>query len=270
MTQSTLATVLAFARRGCAVLPINWPVAQGGRLRCSCGGDSRGRPCTSPAKHPYGAPNGQLSATLESRVIKHWFGYLAPQANLGVATDGLIVIDVDPRHGGDESFAALEREHELPPTWRVLTGGGRVIFACSDGIEIAGFAAEQMDNPPLGRGIDIHARGGYIVAPPSRHISGDSYSWSVDHHRSDMPLAPAPDWLITRLTARTMTTAADGAPAAPAEPIGSDVHGDLRWDDALQIVLDGTQLDHVRAEKQKAKKKSGDFTDADEGEEEDE
>jgi DNA topoisomerase 6 subunit A-like protein len=44
-------------------------------------------------------------------------------------------------------------------------------------------------------------------------------------------------------------------------------HGDLRWDDAIQIVLDGTQLDHVRAEKQKAKKKSGDFTDADEGEE---
>jgi hypothetical protein len=49
-----------------------------------------------------------------------------------------------------------------------------------------------------------------------------------------------------------------------------DEHGDLRWDDAIQIVLDRTQLDHVRAEKQKAKKKSGDFTDADEGEQEDE
>jgi hypothetical protein len=37
-------------------------------------------------------------------------------------------------------------------------------------------------------------------------------------------------------------------------------HPDLRWDDALKIVLDKTQLDAVRAEKQKAKKKSGDFT----------
>jgi hypothetical protein len=46
-------------------------------------------------------------------------------------------------------------------------------------------------------------------------------------------------------------------------------HPDLRWDDAIQIVLDKTQLDHVRAKKEKAKKKSGDFTDADEGEEED-
>jgi hypothetical protein len=38
-------------------------------------------------------------------------------------------------------------------------------------------------------------------------------------------------------------------------------HPDLRWDDAIKIVLDDTQLDHVRAEKQKAAKKSGDFTD---------
>jgi hypothetical protein len=39
-----------------------------------------------------------------------------------------------------------------------------------------------------------------------------------------------------------------------------DQHDDLRWDEALQIVLDKTQLDHVRVKKQTAKKKSGDFT----------
>ena len=43
-----------------------------------------------------------------------------------------------------------------------------------------------------------------------------------------------------------------------------DKHDDLRWDDAIHIVLDITQLDHVRGEKHKAKNKSGDFTDADE------
>jgi hypothetical protein len=37
-------------------------------------------------------------------------------------------------------------------------------------------------------------------------------------------------------------------------------HPDLRWDDALKVVLDATQLDAMRAEKQKARKKSGDFT----------
>jgi hypothetical protein len=47
-----------------------------------------------------------------------------------------------------------------------------------------------------------------------------------------------------------------------------DEHRDLRWDDAIQIVLDKTQLDHVRSEKQKAKNKSGDFNDVDEDDEE--
>jgi hypothetical protein len=49
-----------------------------------------------------------------------------------------------------------------------------------------------------------------------------------------------------------------------------DEQSDLRGDDAIQIVIDRTQLDRVRAEKQKAKKKSGDFTDADEDEGDDE
>ncbi len=44
-------------------------------------------------------------------------------------------------------------------------------------------------------------------------------------------------------------------------------HPDLRWDDAIQVVLDDTQLDHVRAEKQTAKKESGDFTDTEDEEE---
>ena len=47
-----------------------------------------------------------------------------------------------------------------------------------------------------------------------------------------------------------------------------DKHTDLRWDDAIQIVLDKTQLDRVRAEKQKAKKQSGDFTDTPDADEE--
>src|SRR5262245_4905379 len=206
MSDNVLATSLAFARHGHAVFPVNWPVEHRGRLICSCDSERRGRPCGNPAKHPYGklAPNGLRSATVESGIIKHWWGYLAPQANLAVVTDHLVVIDIDPRHGGDESFQALEREHEIPPTWRTLTGGGgeHVLFACPDGVEISNVVAEQMAKPPLGRGIDVRARGGYIVAPPSRHISGRSYAWSVDHHPQDVPLAATPEWLIARLAAR--------------------------------------------------------------------
>jgi hypothetical protein len=176
------------------------------------------------AKHPVAryAPNGVHSATTETGVVKLWWGLRVPEANLGVATEKLVVIDVDPRHGGDESWSAIEREHEVPLTWHALTGGGgeHVIFACPDGVEIGNVVAEQMKDPPLGPGIDIRARGGYIVAPPSRHISGRSYAWSVDHHPQETLLAFAPDWLIERLTtARGMANEPDGA---PIEPIPSD------------------------------------------------
>jgi hypothetical protein len=42
-----------------------------------------------------------------------------------------------------------------------------------------------------------------------------------------------------------------------------DKHSDLRWDDAIQIVLNKKLLDQVREKKQEAKKKSGDFTEND-------
>jgi hypothetical protein len=57
----------------------------------------------------------------------------------------------------------------------------------------------------------------------------------------------------------------DGAADIP-EDLGQRVravlaeYGDLRWDDAIQLVLDATQLSRVRAEKEKAERKSGDFT----------
>jgi hypothetical protein len=47
-----------------------------------------------------------------------------------------------------------------------------------------------------------------------------------------------------------------------------DEHRDLRWDDAVRLVLDKRGIKRVRADKAKAKKKSGDFTG--EGEDDDE
>jgi hypothetical protein len=215
-----LGTALAFARRGHAVFPVNWPVEENGRFVCSCMKHKRGpMPCVrDAAKHPLGrcAPNGVCSATVDVATIRRWFQVEAPDANLGVATTGLIVIDIDPRHDGDASLAALEREHgELPTTWRVLTGGGgeHIIYAAPEGLTISSLVAEQLAEPPLGRGIDVRARGGYIVAPPSVHISGRSYCWSVDHHPAETPLSAPPEWLIERLGRRTTPR----EPTPPAE-----------------------------------------------------
>ncbi|MGA8049920.1 MAG: bifunctional DNA primase/polymerase, partial [Burkholderiales bacterium] len=56
-----------------------------------------------------------------------WFARW-PEANVGIVTghiSGLVVIDVDPAHGGEASLAGLESAHgPLPRTVEALTGGG--------------------------------------------------------------------------------------------------------------------------------------------------
>jgi hypothetical protein len=197
MSESVLGTALAFARHGHGVFPVNWPQRIAGAWHCSCGKRDCGR---NAGKHPFApfAPTGVKSASTDPDTIRRWFER-APRANLGVATARLVVLDVDPRHGGGEVLTALEHEHEFPPTWRVLTGGGgeHVYFACPADVEISSSTAEN--NPLLGPGIDVRARGGYVIGPPSRHICGRPYAWSVDHHPADVQLAAAPPWLVEKL-----------------------------------------------------------------------
>jgi hypothetical protein len=62
----------------------------------------------------------------------------------------------------------------------------------------------------IGAGVDVRGDGGYIVAPPSRHMSGFPYATSVDHHPDEVSLADVPAWLTGRLRLRS----AEGKPAA--------------------------------------------------------
>jgi hypothetical protein len=227
-----VSTALAFAKHGVASVPIWPPVERSGKLVCGCGKAD----CRSPGKHPIGrigkdgpliAPNGVLSATTDSGVIKHWFGDLVPAANLGVSAATLIIIDVDPRHDGLESLSALGRLGELPSTWSVKTGSGGIhlYYRRPAGLDlhlpiIAENVVRAGGSPPLGPGIDIPA---YAIAPPSRHICGRHYEW--DDHPSDTQLADAPGWVVERLTelpARANSTAASD-PADWSRLTGSDI-----------------------------------------------
>jgi hypothetical protein len=68
--------------------------------------------CESPGKHPYArfAPHGLKDATPDRATIRRWFAD-APFINYGVCTDELPTIDIDPRHGGDESWLKLIRKN---------------------------------------------------------------------------------------------------------------------------------------------------------------
>jgi Bifunctional DNA primase/polymerase, N-terminal/Primase C terminal 1 (PriCT-1) len=182
---------------GFAILPLHHPVQRDGGLVCRCGNSA----CASPAKHPYArhAPRGLLDATRDPRQVERWWGAGVPY-NIAIRTgeaSGVVVIDVDPRHGGDETLAELEnRFGALPQTWRFLTGGGgeHILFR-HPGYRVQNGASS------LGDGLDVRGDGGYIVGPGSRHISGRQYAVDVDHHPDDVELAELPHWLATMISA---------------------------------------------------------------------
>jgi hypothetical protein len=115
-----------------------------------------------------------------------------PNANVGVVTgtvSGLVVLDVDPRHGGDESLAALEGIHGLlPHTVESLTGGGgRHLYFRHPGTVVP--------SRSIAPGLDIKGDGGLIVSPPSQHVSGRVYRWEPGCAPGEVPLADLPRWL---------------------------------------------------------------------------
>jgi hypothetical protein len=171
-----------------AVFPLHSvkPLPKGGFV-CTCGKFN----CDNSGKHPLGklVEHGFKQATTDERLVRHWW-HLVDWANVGVATGAIVVLDVDPRHDGDHTLRALENRHgSLPPTWRVITGGG--------GEHIYFKAAKSLRNSAssIGAGLDVRADGGYVVAPPSLHLSGRQHCWNVDFHPDDVALATIPDWL---------------------------------------------------------------------------
>ena len=136
-------------------------------------------------------------------MIRKWFADDAERAtSCGVVTDRLIVLDIDPRHDGDSSLADLERDHDFPTTWRVLTGGGgeHVIFKCPEGVHRQ-FQHGGDESAAWSRHRYQRTRAATSSRCRAAHISGRAYAWSVDHHPADMPIAEAPAWLVEALTA---------------------------------------------------------------------
>jgi Bifunctional DNA primase/polymerase, N-terminal/Primase C terminal 2 (PriCT-2) len=202
---------LAYARKGARIFPI-WGVADG---RCLCGTD-----CDRNAgKHPIGdlVPQGFKNASYDLRAVEHWWQRY-PDANIGLALVGTVALDIDPRNGGDVSLARLIAEHgDLPHTVRAKTGGGgeHIFFQRGTG-ELPG---------KLGAGIEIKKEGGYVVAPPSLHISGRRYKWSPEHHPDRTKVAHCPQWVFLKkrtTTPRATTTCDDGRIADALAHISSD------------------------------------------------
>lgn len=163
---------LAYATRlGWPVFPCHHPVERGdGTMRCSCGSEA----CTSPAKHPR-TRRGVGDATTSADIIRDWWTRWS-DANVAIACgDRLAVVDIDPRHDPkrrplDVLMADLGPLSADAP--RVATGGnGMHVYFAGPHRTVGSIGGREW--------AELRARGAYVLAPPSIHISGRQYTHLV-------------------------------------------------------------------------------------------
>jgi len=136
---------------------------------------------------------GCKDATTELAQIEAWWKR-CPRANVGIATgaaSGIFVLDVDFPDGLASlehlENAAMEKGGaEIESVVVETGGGGRQIYFKSPDFEVKNSASK------IAPGLDIRGEGGYVVAPPSIHPSGDAYTGDVFRDG----IARAPDWLL--------------------------------------------------------------------------
>ena len=209
-----LAAALDYATRGWAVFPL----AERSKL---------------PKISKADGGDGFYDATTDEAQIREWWGRW-PNANVGIRTgpeSGLVVLDIDPDHGGEKSLGWYEQEFgPLPDTATGRTGG--------DGTHL--YYTHPSDGSVPGKnaflpGLDIKSAGGYVVGPPSIHASGERYAWDPEHGEA---LAPAPEGLVDALrggskrrTSRRVTgdTEEDTFPEGDRNSALASLAGTMRW-----------------------------------------
>jgi hypothetical protein len=178
-----LDSALDYAGRGYAVFPCHTPTDAG----CSC----RNTSCTNIGKHPR-TMHGVSDATTDERKVRAWW-QMWPEANIGIACgpSGLVVVDIDPRHGGDESWRDVVAAHpQVTATRAVVTPGGgeHYYYQSPPGERVGNVASSERFIGPFGVGVDVRGWGGYVIAPPSLHASGRRYEWQSDETIARLPL----------------------------------------------------------------------------------
>lgn len=174
---------LSYIRRGWALRPLATVI--GGKCTCQRGGE-----CPNSGKHPLTKQTNLITNAVEVVEAIDKRGFRWP-FNIGVQcgdASGVVILDVDGSIGRAE-LQRLEAEHgKIDDGPRVITGsGGLHIYMAHDP------ARPVKNKARFAEGLDMRSEGGYAVCPPSKHASGNFYSW-VKGTRT-LALPEMPEWL---------------------------------------------------------------------------
>jgi hypothetical protein len=118
--------------------------------------------------------HGVKDATTDPEQIARWWAQ-NPDFNIGIAAgerSGIVVFDVDPRNGGDASWAQWQAENGQVPA------DGAIQMTAGGGEHHIGVYNSEIRSCKLAEGVDLLADGRYFIAFPST-IEGRKYEWEA-------------------------------------------------------------------------------------------
>jgi hypothetical protein len=141
------------------------------------------------------SPRSQRRHHQSARILAWWTRH--PSANIGLACGHRFdVLDVDGPTG-IQTIRELAATHGLQSSGPLARtgGGGWHYYLAPTGLGNA--------HPRGLEQLDWRGRGGYVVAPPSRHASGNPYQWALGRDL-DTPPGQVPAVLLERLQPREL------------------------------------------------------------------
>lgn len=144
-------------------------------------------PITPATKKPACKWKSYQSVMASREQIVEWFGNSSCESyNIGIVTgpiSGIDVIDFD----SIEAYDKFRNDYPDIETPTVKSGKGYHLY-----LKHKPGTKNTQNNEKI-KGIDIRGEGGYIIAPPSIHISGNVYRWLEGHNPNELPLAEWPE-----------------------------------------------------------------------------
>lgn len=192
-------------------------------------------------------PNGLYDATADLDQIERWWTAYPDALIAHRIPPGVLILDVDPRHGGAHTLNGIKEHIPLPVTRRHISGrndgGGHLWFRMPPGklttrpltewARAHGYGHEA-DHGRWSTGIDLlHHLLRYTILPPSPHPdTGEPYHWRDEGMHTPVVAMPT---ALALLVTETDTPTPPRPPRGPADPdsIADHYTDTTSWNEVL-------------------------------------
>jgi hypothetical protein len=190
-------------------------------------------PCIVGGKSPA-CLHGFKDATTDLAIINAWWAQADFNIGFEPGRKGWAVVDIDPRHGGEATWAAFTADMPITATRTVTTpsGGRHLYFLGSLPPTRAGV---------LGDGVDTRSQGGYVLVPPS--IVG-----GVEYVHAGGDIVDLPERITTVIAQAHTEYAPMAAPVGLELDLPENVYRAERWLKDQPAPGEGTASDTLFAQ----------------------